>query len=214
MKQILCFGDSNTWGLIPGTYNRFPWEKRWTGILDTMINAQGYRVIEEGLCGRTTVFDDINRRGRKGIELLPVILETHNPIELIVIMLGTNDCKYAYDTDEKKIADGIEQIVKLTKSMTRDVQILLVSPISLGDGVGDEGYDTEFNEKSVLVSKRLPDEYRRIAAKHNISYIAASDYAEPSITDREHLDENGHRELANAIFSKLQDMLKINKKIA
>lgn len=58
MRQILCFGDSNTYGLIPGTKNRYDWETRWTGILDRKLKDKGYRVVEEGLCGRTTVFED------------------------------------------------------------------------------------------------------------------------------------------------------------
>lgn len=58
MKQILCFGDSNTYGLIPGTKARYDWNIRWSGILGERMRPYGYRVVEEGLCGRTTVFDD------------------------------------------------------------------------------------------------------------------------------------------------------------
>ena len=74
MKQILCFGDSNTYGLIPGTENRYNWEIRWTGRLDAAVRGKGYRVIEEGLCGRTTVFEDPLREGRRGTALLGTVL--------------------------------------------------------------------------------------------------------------------------------------------
>lgn len=96
MREILCFGDSNTYGLIPGTENRFDRNTRWTGILDKHLYAKGYRIIEEGLCGRTTRFDDRTREGRNGTKMLPVLLETHKPIDRVILMLGTNDCKFCY----------------------------------------------------------------------------------------------------------------------
>lgn len=91
MKQILCFGDSNTWGLIPKTGERFPWGIRWTSILSEKLGQDKYHVVEEGLCGRTTVFDDPLRDGRCGVKVLPTLLESHDPIDLSIIMLGTND---------------------------------------------------------------------------------------------------------------------------
>ena len=95
MRQILCFGDSNTYGLIPGTANRYSWGTRWTSILDEKLQFYGYRVAEEGLCGRTTMLAEAYRPGRSGIDMLPAILETHRPLELVVLMLGANDCKTA-----------------------------------------------------------------------------------------------------------------------
>lgn len=66
MKEILCFGDSNTYGLIPGTKNRYGRDTRWTGLIEQQLYGKGCRIIEEGLCGRTTVFEDELREGRKG----------------------------------------------------------------------------------------------------------------------------------------------------
>ena len=91
MRQILCFGDSNTYGLIPGTANRYSWGTRWTSILDEKLQFYGYRVAEEGLCGRTTMFADAYRPGRSGIDMLPAILETHRPLELVVHVGGQNE---------------------------------------------------------------------------------------------------------------------------
>ena len=95
MKQILCFGDSNTWGYNGENGERFPWGVRWTGLLQEKFaeNRTEVRIIEEGLVGRTTVFEDPLRDGRKGTALFPTILETHAPVDAIVLMLGTNDCK-------------------------------------------------------------------------------------------------------------------------
>ena len=208
MKQILCFGDSNTYGLIPATKDRYDWNTRWTGILSKKIEKNGYRVVEEGLCGRTTIFEDATRKGRKGANLLPIILETHKPIDTVVLMLGTNDCKTAYGATAEKIGSGIELLIKQIKDSDPDINIILVSPIELGEGVWEEGFDTEFNENSVEVSKQLPEVYRKIAERYDTDFVAASDYARPSSEDREHLKEFGHRKLAEAIYNQFYSKIR------
>ena len=207
LKQILCFGDSNTYGLIPGTKNRYDWSTRWTGILDKKMNKKGYRVIEEGLCGRTTVFDDPLRECRRGIDILSVILETHKPIDTVVLMLGTNDCKTIYDANAEIIGKGIERLLEQIKNSNPDINVLLVSPIELGNRVWEEGYDPEFSGRSVGVSKKLPEVYQCIAKERNIRFLQASRYAEPSEDDREHLNEEGHKKLADAIYNKLKEVV-------
>ena len=139
MKSILCFGDSNTYGLVPGTNNRYGWGTRWSSILDERVRDKGYRVVEEGLCGRTTIFEDPLRDGRRGTELLPTILESHKPIDMVVLMLGTNDCKTVYDASAEVIGKGIEKLISQIKAVDSDIKILLMSPINLGKNVGEEG---------------------------------------------------------------------------
>lgn len=117
MKSILCFGDSNTYGLVPGTNNRYEWGTRWSSILDECVRDKGYRVVEEGLCGRTTIFEDPLRDGRRGTELLPTILESHKPVDMVVLMLGTNDCKTVYDASAEVIGKGIEKLISQIKAV-------------------------------------------------------------------------------------------------
>ena len=119
MRQILCFGDSNTYGLIPGTTRRYDWDTRWTGRLERKLAPAGCRVVEEGLCGRTTVFEDPARGGRRGIDLLPAILESHSPVALTVVMLGTNDCKKAFGASPEEIGDGVREILRKIRSHGR-----------------------------------------------------------------------------------------------
>ena len=207
MNQILCFGDSNTYGLIPGTMGRFGWGIRWTSILDERVRRKNYRVIEEGLCGRTTIFDDRYRKGRKGAELLPILLEAHSPIDIVVLMLGTNDCKTAYGATSGQIGEGMEELIDQIQFFNPDIRIVLASPIVLGAKVWEKGYDTEFNKNSVLVSRELPDIYERIAKKRGIEFLAASDYAKPSSIDQEHMDMDRHRYFAASISDKIENMI-------
>ena len=135
MKQILCFGDSNTYGLIPGTTNqRYGWGTRWTSILDDKVRTKGYRVIEEGLCGRTTVFDDPFRTERRGTEMLPAILESHRPVDTIVLMLGTNDCKSVYSATPEVIGQGIEQLSGVVQSTAASSEENTAISINLSEG--------------------------------------------------------------------------------
>ena len=203
MKQILCFGDSNTYGYIPETKGRYAFEERWTGILAKALDKQGYRVIEEGLCGRTTVFEDELRIGRRGADLLPVLLESHKPLDRVVLMLGTNDCKTVYGASAEVIGRGIEKLIKQVRAIDPETKILLVSPIWLGEGVWEEGFDPEFNEKSVETSKKLKQIYQKIAKEYGCDFLAASDYVGPSEADREHLSKKSHKILAEAIYGVL-----------
>lgn len=137
MKRILCFGDSNTYGYIPGGTGRYSEDIRWTGRLQKRLSSEAI-IIEEGLCGRTTVFQDELRIGRRGVELLPVLLESHAPLDLVTVMLGTNDCKTVYGASAEVIGKGIEKIIGQIKSISPQAKILLISPILLGMTYGKQ----------------------------------------------------------------------------
>ena len=204
MKRILCFGDSNTWGLIPGTSERFGDNIRWTGILRNDLSNSGFEIIEEGLCGRTTVFEDPDRIGRAGDKLLPVMLESHSPLDMVVLMLGTNDCKPVYNADAEVIASGIERLIGQIRAVKgHECRILLISPIELGDDVWKEQYDPQFDRSSPALSRSLKKAYEKVALKYNTELLAASDFANPSNIDCEHLDEQGHNALARAVKDKI-----------
>ena len=207
MKSILCFGDSNTYGLKPDGSGRYDENTRWTGVLSSMLAPYDYRICEEGLVGRTTVFEDVTRIGRNGSKLLPVLLETHSPIDTVILMLGTNDCKTVNKASPKVITRGLEVLVKQIKSFNPSTKIVLVSPILLGEKVYQENYDPEFNEQSILTSKELKAYFKRLAEEYDCQFLAASDVAKPSEIDQEHMDENSHKKLANHIFNNLQGSL-------
>lgn len=200
MKEILCFGDSNTYGLIPKTGGRYDRDTRWTGILEKQLYGKDYRIVEEGLCGRTTIFEDELREGRRGADLLPTILESHAPLDRVILMLGTNDCKTYYSASPELIGLGIEKLLQQIKSADKNIKVLLISPIKLGEEVWKPEFDPEFNEHSVEVSKQLKEVYRKIAEKYGCDFLAASDVADPSEIDREHLNPEGHKRLAEAIL--------------
>ncbi|WP_029232309.1 GDSL-type esterase/lipase family protein [Butyrivibrio sp. VCB2006] len=204
MSNILVFGDSNTWGLIPGTTNRYPWGVRWPSLVQQRF--PGDRIIEDGLCGRTTVFEDALRPFRKGADTLRLTLESNYPLDGAVIMLGTNDCKALFGANSHIIGKGLERCLDELEKYIEPSKILVVSPITLGKEVWLPEKDPEFNETSVLTSRQLKEEYKKIAGKRENAFLAASDVAAPSSVDDEHMDEKGHRKLARAISEKLVEM--------
>lgn len=208
MKQILCFGDSNTFGYIPKTHGRYPWGVRWTSILNEKLGLEKFRVIENGLVGRTTIFDDPLRDGRCGTKALPNILEINSPIDFVIIMLGTNDCKTVYGASAEVIGKGISKLVSQIRAYSETSKILIISPIHFGEDIWHSEYDPEFSADSILVSNKLASVYQKVCTKENVYFMDASLYAEPSDEDQEHLNAEGHKLLAEAIVNKVYEIAK------
>ena len=202
MKQILAFGDSNTWGLIPGTGERYPEHIRWTGILRKAVAPYGYRVLEDGVCGRTTVFQDPSRSGRRGLDAIDRYTETAG-LSAVVLMLGTNDCKTAFNTSPEEIGRGLEQCLARFETLVPPERILVVSPLLLGQDVWRPGKDPAFSRQSVKTCAALKEIYAEIAEKRGNAFLAASDHADACHVDEEHLNAEGHERLAAAVLNQL-----------
>ena len=207
MKQILCFGDSNTWGYDGESRERLPFKVRWTGRLQKAYEGKDVRIIEEGLCGRTTVFEDSFRQGRKGTALLPTLLETHHPVDLVVLMLGTNDCKTVFGASADVIGKGISRLLDQIQEYAPKAEVLLISPIYLGKKVWQEEYDQEFSRESVTVSRNLQPVYEKIARDRQIEFLPAADHVKCCEADQEHLNAQGHQIFAQAVYEKTERML-------
>ena len=212
MKHILCFGDSNTHGSATEYDGRYDYDDRWTIILGKLLGPE-YHVIEEGLGGRTTVFDDPFRPGKNGLKDISNILQTHKPLDLVIIMLGTNDCKNCFPSTSKSIAYGIMRIIDTIKAFpfpdwTDTPKILVVSPIHIAlnpENGGSVTFDKASHEKSLQFS-----EYYRIAAKNGgADFLDAATIAKPGI-DGIHLGYDGHRKLGIAMAAKIREMLENN----
>ena len=202
MKQILAFGDSNTWGLIPGTGERYPEHIRWTGILRKAVAPYGYRILEDGVCGRTTVFRDPSRSGRRGLNTIDGYRKTED-LSAVILMLGTNDCKSAFHASPKEIGRGLEQCLIRLEALVPPERILVLSPLLLGQDVWKPEKDPDFDRQSVKTCAALKEIYAGIAKKRGNAFLAVSDSAVVSHIDEEHLNADGHERLAAAILNKL-----------
>ena len=204
MKSVVCFGDSNTYGHDPATGGRLPDEIRWTCILQKLL-GDDFKVIEEGLNGRTTVFDDPNDDWKNGVDYIKGILCTHRPVDYLVIMLGTNDMKTVYNASVEDIAAGLKEIVKKAESVMELKQgyvpkILIVSPPEISEDILAGPFQGSFDKASIEKSKRLAYHYKQVADRFGCGFLDAKQYIKPSVEDGLHLDKNGHEGLAHAIF--------------
>jgi lysophospholipase L1-like esterase len=216
MKKILCYGDSNTFGFIPyqtcqQSEIRFEKKDRWTGILQQNL-GDDYEIIEEGLGGRTTVFDDPPTQGRNGQKLLVPILQSHEPLDLIVLMLGTNDAKRIYNASVMEIGRGMEELVKICKNPYNydsgvRPQILLISPIHLGEKIKESWLGDVFDEDSPNRIRGLAAVYQNIAEKYECGFLDAAMIVKPSEADSVHMDRAAHQKLAEAIEDIIRKMI-------
>lgn len=199
MKRILCFGDSNTWGWDPHTAGRYAAHVRWPGVMAAALGG-GYAVIEEGLNGRTTVFDDPTNDYRNGRHYLVPCLETHRPLDLVIIALGVNDLKARFGLSPVDIADGAALLVKLVQTSDagpvtpgRKVAppVLLVAPPPTGRLTAF----AELFAGAADKSRALGAAYARVAAELGCAFVDAGAHIASSDVDGIHLDASAHATL-------------------
>lgn len=204
--KILCFGDSNTFGYIPGGAGRYNKRTRWPGLLKKAL-GDSWQVTEEGVCGRTTVFADKCCPGRCGLDDIGADMELYGPVELLIIMLGTNDCKTQFQASAERIAEGLEQVLHRAKeNASGPFQTLVIAPAFLKPVVAAGDFGPEFDRDSVEKSKGLAAEFEKIAEKHGCCFLDASKVAAVSDVDGVHLDESGHEALAKAVHDKILEI--------
>ncbi|MCR5774240.1 MAG: SGNH/GDSL hydrolase family protein [Lachnospiraceae bacterium] len=204
MITVLCYGDSNTYGYVPETGLRYPRNIRYPGRLQQLL-GDDYAVIEEGCNGRTTIHDDPIDGWKNGLDYLKPCLNSHKPVDIVILMLGSNDLKATFHLTAKEIADGAGTLVEVIKSFTREKQdhipkIILVSPPEIGKGIKSSPFYGAFYEEAIEESKKFPGYYKEVADKHGCIFFNAANYIYPSETDSLHLTPEGHRILAEELF--------------
>ncbi len=211
MKRILCYGDSNTFGYDPVTGDRYEPSIRWTGQLQSLLGSE-YCIIEEGCNGRTTVFTDPKEPWKNGRNYLEACLNSHKPLDMVILMLGTNDLKTIYGASPEEVAAGAETLVRLIQTFTAEKQgftpkILLVSPIFIGEEIVNTHFRASFDSSAPVRSKLLAPLYKAIAAQHGCLYLNAADIAKPSAADSLHMMAEDHTALAQAFANAVKNNL-------
>lgn len=176
--------------------------------------GDGYEVVEEGFSGRTCVYDDPVEGGFKsGVNYLPPCLMSHNPLDVVVVMLGTNDTKRRFGLTPMTIGQSMMQLVKTVKLYAMDAQgnaphIIITAPSPILDNLMDTRHGECFGPQSIEVSKGLAAEYLRISKLLRCDFFDAAPYAEVSPLDAVHLTANGHIRLAEAMAEKIKSIFR------
>lgn len=209
MKRILCFGDSNTWGAIPGSSERYADEVRWTGVLQREL-GEDYIVINEGYNGRTTVFDDPVENRLSGIRYFGPCLDTQSPLDLVCIMLGTNDMKQRFGVNAETIACGFQRYldaVQTTPMAGSKPKILLIAPIEISPAYRRHVlFHDMFGDNAAEKSKKLSDACRRFAEVNDLEFFDAASYGTASDIDGIHMDPESHERIGKALAEKIRSL--------
>ncbi|MDR3404435.1 MAG: SGNH/GDSL hydrolase family protein [Chthoniobacter sp.] len=215
MKSVLCFGDSNTWGYDPDASfgapfpRRHPPTVRWTGVLAAELGPE-WRVIEEGQNGRTTVHEDPFGVARNGRDYLPACLESQQPLDAVVLMLGTNDLKIVHSLPAGEIATGAGVLARLILQSTAGPRnavpkLLIVAPPAAGPFTHLPDLAEKFAGAEAK-SQRFPQLYRALANQLGVAFLDAQVHTTPSPVDGLHLDAASHGSLGRAIAATIRQL--------
>lgn len=199
---VLCYGDSNTWGQRPDGSGRFGRAERWPGVLRTEM-PDAY-VIEEGLCGRTSAYEEPFDRRLNGLAYLPVCLATHRPLDAVVVLLGTNDLFLPEQLTARAAARGVSALVECIRTSgcgpdDAEPWILVLVPPPFGP-LGAYAPDSpQGNEES----ERFSAEFAAAAEEHSFATLDLRGVAASSPIDGVHLDAPAHRAIGLAVAGEL-----------
>ena len=194
MKTILCYGDSNTYGYNPVNGLRYPLNVRWTGRLQEMLGTE-YRVIEEGCNGRTTVFDDPIEGWKNGLDYLKPCLNSHKPIAIVILMLGSNDLLEGRSAEET--AGRMEKFLRAI--LETGIPILLIAPPIMKPGAWVQG------EAQIQESIKLGRLYRDVANELGTDFADAAEWDVEVAFDGVHFTEKGHKAFAQGLMKHLEE---------
>ena len=210
MIRILCYGDSNTWGAIPGNFEKSRrFDNRWTRLLQTKL-GNNFEVVEEGLRSRTTSFDDVkeHKGNRNGAVYFNQAIFSHDPLSYVIIFLGTNDLKYKFNSNANISANNIETYyIKTIKNCSNDLiitpKIILIAPSIVKEGFID-GFDGA-SEKSL----EFNSVYQNLAKKHNCLFVGNESLVVG--VDGVHLTQESHNWLAQKLYEIIKQNEEENK---
>ena len=211
MKNVLCYGDSLTWGYDAASAGRHAVADRWPSVLAAGL-GDDFHVIAEGLNGRTTAYDDLTAwPERNGAKILPTILGSHQPLDLVIILLGTNDLKIGTGGGrafEARI--GLERLVEIVRTFPyqrgmSEPRILIVAPPHFCE---TEDPDlTQVFGHAVVASQKLGSAFELVAKEYDCGFFDASEVCETTPLDGVHLDALNTRRLGEALVAPVQAIL-------
>ena len=203
MQQILVYGDSLSWGIVPGTRERLPFGRRWPGALEGLLAAQGVaaRVIEDCLNGRRTVWDDPFKPGRNGLQGLAQRIEICSPLALVVLRLGTNDFQSSHANSAWHSAQGLAALLQAIRQAPIEPgmpqpPVLVVAPPPLGTPCGAAAEKCAGGDVRCV---GLAAAQQAVARQHGCAFFDAGTVVQASRTDGVHLDADQHARLAQAL---------------
>lgn len=201
MKKILCFGDSNTYGFVPGSGKRYDKNTRWTGVLQKMLGNE-YQIIEAGGNGRTA-FVDNDSIETTGYKVLPHYLA--EDLDFVIVSIGVNDLQKFYQITDIDIRNGIEEYILTIKKFSPNAKIILASPSHIKKSILNSFFSTMFDESSIERSGLFAPVYQDCAKLNNCGFVDLNSIVAVSDTDGLHYTADGHMQIAQIFYDLLKN---------
>lgn len=207
MATILCYGDSNTHGTTPltelGVFGRYPPAARWPDVMAAALGP-GHTVIAEGLPGRTTVHDDLVEGGmRNGLTVLPAIVHSHRPVDLMILMLGTNDLKTRFSVTSFEIARSVERLARLARSEECVADLMLVAPVPVREAGVLKDTFANAEARQVGLASHMKDAAGRLDA----GFVEAGLHISVSPLDGVHWEADAHERFGHVMAGAVTERL-------
>lgn len=197
MKNILCYGDSNTFGFNPKDGSRYKKDERWTGVLASLLGSE-YKVIEAGFNNRTLYFKNASGLMQSGCAYFPKFIENYPSYDWVILALGVNDTQFLYNATEDTFKSGIIDLVNTVRNYC-DAKILILGPSVVKKEVLNTFFAEMFDEKSIETSKIISDVYKSVAQQNNCHFIDLNNIAQASDVDGLHYSVESHKQIANIL---------------
>lgn len=195
-QKILCFGDSHTYGFDPHHFQRY--RHPWPTVLQSLMKNSV--VYAEGLNGRSIQFDDPLIKGKNGMKSLPKILLKHPYMDVIIVMLGTNDLRLVFHAQMEEIIDGMKRMISLIQRYQPQAAILLISPPPLRKEVAFSMWKDDFDDTCYQASLQLANAYKEVAKTCACHFLDAAKYVQASPYDCVHMSEEDHAVFARVVY--------------
>ena len=196
MRNIVCYGDSNTFGFNPKDGSRFDEKTRWTSVLQSNLGAE-YKVINEGMCNRTGFVDNSDGFLFSGVKHFSNFISKSENIDILILWIGTNDLMFQYQINSETVENGLKNLIEL--SQTKAKRVIIIPSVILDESILKGFFRDRFDETSIQKSKEIVMIYKKLAKIYHCEYFDVNEFLKPSNIDGLHYDDASHKIIADKL---------------
>ena len=207
MKNVLCFGDSNTFGFNPQTGGRYNKNERWCGVLQNFL-GNNFNIIEEGCNARTINFLDFENFKICGKNYLSDCLEKYENIDLIIILLGLNDFQISYNSSVEEVLDGLKVLCDIVKnSKFKNSKLLFLAPLNIRESILCSHFGCLFDLSAVKKSQELSSRMKDFVTNIGCEFFNLNEIGQTSDIDGLHMDIETHKKIGETLSGLIPQLI-------
>ena len=196
MKNIVCYGDSNTFGVNAKDGSRFDEKTRWTAVLQNNFGMK-YKVINEGMCNRTGFVNNPDGFLFSAQSHFVKLISEFENIDILILWIGTNDLMFQYQINFETVENGLKNLIEL--SQTKAKRVIIIPSVILDESILKGFFSDRFDETSIQKSKEIVMIYKKLAKIYHCEYFDVNEFVKPSDIDGLHYNEASHKIIADKL---------------